>query len=179
MKWFFSGIALLFLWVNIASASFSYFVVDIDKIINSSKSYNEFKTRWEKVNLKYQKEIEIYEKKIDPLDKELLSNSNIDEQELKESRNLIGKYENKIRQLMQQRTVVLDKAMVDALNIVRMNISAIVQEYANSYKADLVLSTSQVVYYTSNLNLTQKVLNKLNEKLSRVNIEINSNINAE
>ena len=80
---------------------------------------------------------------------------------------------------MQQRTIVLDKAMVDALNIVRMNIADIVGEYANLYKADLVLSTSQVVYHTNNLDLTQKVLNKLNEKLSRTNIEINSNVNAE
>jgi Skp family chaperone for outer membrane proteins len=179
MKWFFSGITFLFLLINTASASLSYFVVDIDKIINSSKSYNEFKTRWDQVNRKYQKEIEVYEKKIDFLDKELLSRHNIDEQELKNSRNLIGKYENKIRQLMQQRTIVLDKAMVDALNIVRMNIADIVGEYANLYKADLVLSTSQVVYYTSNLDLTQKILNKLNEKLSRINIEINSNVNAE
>ena len=135
----------------------------------------EFKKRWDAVNQQYQKDIETYEQKIDVLDKKLSSNlNNIDEKSLKDSRNLIGGYENRIRQLMQHRTVVLDKAMVDVLDVLRENISIIIQEHAALHKVNLILSASQVIYRSDNLDITQKILSSLNARLSKVNIEIDS-----
>jgi Skp family chaperone for outer membrane proteins len=180
MRLLLPGITFFMLVIGSALASMPYLVLDIDKVVNQSKAYNGFKARWDSVNQKYQQEIEVYEKKIDLLDKSLLAAIHkIDESELKKSRNLIGKYENRIRQLMQQRTVVLDRAMVDALNILRKHIFSIVQEYATLHKVNLILSTSQVIYYTSNLDITQKILHELNAKLDKINIEINSNVHGE
>ena len=171
-------LCLLFL-SSVANASSSYLVVDIDKVVNNSRAYKEFKARWDVINNKYQKEIENYEKKIDVLDKDLSSNLHkFDESKLKESRNLIGKYENNVRQIMQQRTVILDKAMVDAFDVLRKNIAAVVQEYANEHKVNLILPSTQVIYHTSNLDVTQKVLENLDQRLGKINIEIGSNVNA-
>lgn len=175
MRFFLSSVVFFLLIINNSFATQSYLIVDIDKIVNTSNAYIEFKSHWDSINNKYQKEIESYENKIDILDKELSSKlHHIDEKKLKESRNLIGTYENKIRQLMQQRTVVLDKAMSDAIEILRYNISNIVREYAVQRKANIILSSSQVVYHTHNLDITQKVLDRLNVVLNKINIEIDA-----
>lgn len=168
------GIIFCLVYIHSSYAS-PYFVVDTDFIINKSTAYVAFKKSWDSVNREYQKEIESYEKKIETLDKKLSTSlSSIDEKTLKESRNLIGGYENKIRKLMQQRTLVLDKAMSDALDVLRENISVIIQEYAALHKVNLILSSSQVIYHSNSLDITQKILSALNLKLSKVNITISS-----
>ena len=168
------SIIFYLVYINSSYAS-PYFVVDTDHVISKSIAYVAFKKSWDAVNQQYQKEIESYEKKIEILDKKLsMSLNSIDEKTLKESRNLIGGYENKIRKLMQQRTLVLDKAMSDALGVLRENISVIIQEYAALHKVNLILSSSQVIYHSNSLDITQKILSALNLRLSKVDITISS-----
>ena len=74
-----------------------YRVLDIDKVIDNSVAYIEFKSRLDKANAKYQKEIEFYESQLIKLDKQI-KNAQTKKDALVKIKQTIVLYESKVQE---------------------------------------------------------------------------------
>ena len=156
--------------VQIAQNSF-YAVLDIDKVVNHSVAYKEFKNKWSKINDKYQKEVEFYESQLLELEKKITKGiaSKADTIQAKQK---IGTYEVKVQKLLRKRKEVLEGAGSKAIEILRGNIDRLIYDYAKQNKVSIIFSKDQVIYFSNTVDITNFILGKLNNNLRKLEVDI-------
>lgn len=147
-----------------------YAVLDIDRIINESIAYKEFNIRWGRVNDKFQKELEFYESQLAELDKRVTIATNKDG--IVSDKQKIGLYEVKVQSLLRERKKIMDGAVEKAMDILKKNIYRLMNEYAKQNKLSIIFDRSQVLYFSSAVDITNMILNKLNSRLERLEVNI-------
>jgi Skp family chaperone for outer membrane proteins len=147
-----------------------YAVLDIDRILNQSIAYKEFKVRWGRVNDKFQKEIEFYESQLAELDKRVAMAPN--KEDAVSDKQKIGLYEVKVQNLLRERKKILDGTFEKATEILKKNIDQLIKEHAKQNKLSIIFDRSQVLYFSDTLDITNMILNKLNSRLQRLEVNI-------
>ena len=168
------AVLILILCFNILSShaeDLRYRVLDIDKVIDSSVAYVEFKSKLDKANQKYQKEIEFYEAQLISLDKQMKSSKTNKEQIIKIKQTIIL-YESKVQELMQKRKDVNDQASDKAFGIMREAIDKLVYEYAKANKLNVIFSRMQVMYFSDAVDITEEILKSLNKVLPKIDVVV-------
>lgn len=167
-------VLILILCFNIFSShadDLRYRVLDIDKVIDSSIAYVEFKSKLDKANQKYQKEIEFYEAQLISLDKQIKSSKTSKEQMIKIKQTIIL-YESKVQELVQKRKEVNDQASDKAFGIMRETIDKLVYEYAKANKLNVIFSRMQVMYFSDAVDITEEILKSLNKVLPKIEVVV-------
>jgi Skp family chaperone for outer membrane proteins len=148
-----------------------YGVLDIDRVIAQSVAYVDFKSRWDKVDAKYQKEIEFYESQLLLLDKQIKATQVQTEQTVKLKQKAVL-YEAKVQELMQKRKEKSEQSFDTAFGIMRQNIDKLVYEYAKSNNLNVIFSRAQVMYFSDEVDITSYILKNLNATLPKIDVAL-------
>lgn len=148
-------------------------IIDIQKIITESLAAKSIATQIEKKRDEFQAEVEKEEEKL-----------HSDDQSLSEQRSVLSKevFEQKAKEfrskvveaqrMVQSRRAQLDKAHVKALEKVRKHTLDIVDGLSGKKNFKVVLPKAQVFYSKNELDISDEILKKLNEKLPKVEVVI-------
>lgn len=147
-------------------------VLDVDKIIQEStavidiqKKVDAKKSAYEAEINKKQSQLESEQKKIEDK-KSTLSKEAFD----KEVKNFEAKVED-LKTYIDRKQNSLKKASIDAMSKVNDKVKNIVTEIAKDKKLDVIIPSSQTLYYKDELDITSEVLSSLNKKITKVDIK--------
>ena len=172
MKKGFIALALYFLTSqNIAFAS-QFGVLDVDKIIQESSAVVDIQKKVDTKKIAYEAEInkkqsllESEQKKLE--DKKITLSKEAFEKEIKN-------FEKKVDDLktyIDRKQNSLKKASIDAMSKVNDKVKTIVSDIAKEKELDVIIPTSQTLYFKDELDITAEVLSQLNKKITKVDVK--------
>lgn len=167
----FTIVATVASYVRAEEKAAHYAVLDVDMVVNKSKAYQNFKILWDRESAKYQKEIEFYENQMHKLDNELHSKENLSKDALIKIKKQIGEHEVKIQKLIQRRKNKLDGSFSEAINKLRITVDRVVHDYVSSHGIDLVIPKSQTIYISETIDITDIIVNDLNNLLEKLDVQ--------
>lgn len=170
-KIFLGAIVTLGLFANSAFGA-QIGVLDVDKIIQESlavidiqKKVDTKKTSYEADINKKQSQLESEQKKLE--DKKItLSKEAFD----KEVKNFEAKVED-LKTYIDRKQNSLKKASIDAMSKVNDKVKVIVSEISKDKNLDVIMPTSQTLFFKDELDITAEVLAILNKKITKVDVK--------
>ena len=164
-------ISLIFF--GIASAQDRYIakiaVVDIESVLENSLAITSIKKSVNVLSQNIQEDISKQEKELKAHEQKLLEVQKTMSQEKFDS--LVAKFNKDVsrtKKNIQLRKIALEQAHSQSIQVVHKKIISIISELAKDYNLNIVLPSSQVLYITSELNITLEVISKLNDSLKEV-----------
>jgi Skp family chaperone for outer membrane proteins len=164
-------LCLCLYFAKAAADGIRYGVLDIDRVIAQSVAYVDFKSRWDKADVKYQKEIEFYESQLLVLDKQIKATQAQRDQAVKLKQKAVL-YEAKVQELLQKRKRTSEQSFDKAFGIMRQNIDKLVYEYARSNNLNVIFSRTQVMYFSDEVDITSHILKNLNSTLPKIDVAV-------
>ncbi len=164
------SVILAFFSIN-ASALENVAIIDIDKISKEAKVVKYIAKEISNKRDIYQKEISSKEKKLEDERKKIEAKKNILSEEALENQQ--KKFIEEVKDLKEfaaKRDKTLKDAYSEAINKVNEKVGEIVSEIAKKQNLALVLPSSQVVYSTDNLEITDEVIKELDKKMSKTKV---------
>ena len=146
-------------------------VIDYQRILQESAASKNIAEQMETRRKAYQGEISKEEKRLFEAEKELAKQRSIlSEEALSEKQNEFETKLADIRKLTQERRRQLEQISAEAVNEVKKALIEIVTGIAEERGFNLVLPSSQVLFFSRQIDLTDEVLAKLDAKLPQVAI---------
>jgi len=147
-------------------------VLDVDKIIQESlavidiqKKVDTKKTSYEADINKKQSQLETEQKKLE--DKKItLSKEAFD----KEVKTFEAKVED-LKTYIDRKQNSLKKASIDAMSKVNDKVKVIVSEISKDKNLDVIMPSSQTLFFKDELDITAEVLATLNKKITKVDVK--------
>jgi outer membrane protein len=154
-----------------ASASLNLLVVDVQSLLQNSKSAKMVRQQIEQKRAEYAKEISHEEQALrqerDALQRQQASLS-------PEALNQKGReFQQKVNELdrsVQAKRQALERSNAEALDQIQKVMLKIITEIAKTRKANLVLQRSELVLFDQSYDVTDQVLQKLDEQLPTVTV---------
>lgn len=148
-------------------------VVDVPAILSRSKAAKDIKQQLEDQRKEYQEQIAKREEELKGAQQEIEKQRTIlspeaFEQKQKEFRQQLAE----VQKGVQQRKAALESAFTSSMNDLRKNVVAVVAKIAKEDSATLVLSNQQVVLVDTALDITDRVLKDLDEKMPSAKITV-------
>lgn len=155
-----------------ASYSATIAVVDVQKIMNESKAANSIREQVKKKKSSFQAELDKKEKELQKQDQELAKQRSIlskeaFEQQYKEFRQTAVKAQSEIR----AKKLKLDQTFSKAITDVQKKVSEIVANIAKEKNVQIAIARAQVIYAGGAIDITDEVLEKLDDSLSSVSMK--------
>lgn len=147
-------------------------VLDIEKIAKEAKAVHDIQGKVAKKQEDYQKEINKKQAELESDQKKLENKKNILAKEAFEKEQ--KEFEKKIETLkvfVEKKQNSLKKASTDGMAKVNDKMKDIIAEMAKEKDLQVILPASQVVFSVDNLNITEEVLEKLNKKITKVDVK--------
>ncbi len=148
-------------------------VVDLKKIIDQSLAAKTAQKEINSIKERYFSEIKKQDESLQKRQKELL------EQKKAISAEAFGKKVEEFKtKIDQERTTaakkqkIIEAAFAKSLELIKDETVKVVVEIAKERKLDMVVPTSQLLYGKPGLDISDEVLKKLNQRLTKVNINI-------
>ncbi len=146
-------------------------VVNIQQIMRDSKAANSVRNQLKEKQKSFQSDLDSKEKQLLAEDQALAKQSETAdkkafEQKVKDFRTKAANAQREV----QTKKIQLDKAFAGALEQIQTTVLAIVKEVATEKKLTLVLTSSQVLYADSSLDITRDVQARLDSKLPNVKV---------
>lgn len=178
MKNFFLTLLLTILIVSshnsLAQArKYNIAVVDMQLLASESKAAKNIKAQIQEMQSKYQEEINKKEKVMLKKEKSLKSEySLLSKEALLEKQKEFQQELVSIQKEVSSKKKELSKKLKESLSTLQKKVISITEQIAKDKDISLVIPTSQVMYYKEKetLNITHKVLNKLNKELPKIKI---------
>lgn len=147
-------------------------VLDVDKIIQESLAVNDIQKKVDSKKSNYESEInkkqtslEAEQKKLE--DKKITLSKEAFDKEVKA-------FESKVEDLktfVDRKQNSLKKASIDAMGKVNDKVKSIVAEIAKEKNLDIIVPSSQTLYFKDELDITAEVLASLNKKITKVEVK--------
>lgn len=118
----------------------------------------------------YQHDVQADEQKLREAEQKLQQRSTLTAEQFTAKRRDFEEQVRQVQQRVQERAHVLDVAFNDALATIKQNLGQVVAEAASEKGASLVLDKGQVIVVESSFDITSTVLERLNQKLQRVEV---------
>jgi Skp family chaperone for outer membrane proteins len=148
-------------------------VVDVERILNDSKAGQSIQKQLKQRRESFQKEFKAKEDQLMQSEKTLVqSKSDLSAEEFSKKRKEFEKKLLETRNLFQKRRNSLDKGLGAALSNLRKSIISVTAEVAEEGKYQVVLTRDSVVIVDKSMDITEKVLSRLNSKVSDIKLEI-------
>ncbi len=148
-------------------------VVDVEKILNDSAAGKSIQSQLKSRRESFQKEFKAKEDVLMQSEKTLVQQKNdVSPEEFAKKRQAFEKQLMETRSLFQKRRNSLDKGLGNALSDLRKNILSVSAEVADEGKYQIVLTRDSVVIVEKSMDITDKVLSRLNKKISNIKLDI-------
>ncbi len=154
-----------------ASAS-SVAVLDVEKIVKESTAMRDIQSKVTKKQDEYQKEVTKKQKDLEAEQKKLESKKNVLSKEAFEKE--MKKFEDKVDDLktfVDKKQNSLKKASMDSMSKVNDKIKDIIAEISKESNVDLIIPTSQTLFYKDEMDISADVLKRLNKKITKVDVK--------
>lgn len=147
-------------------------VVNIKRILDESKAAKDLSSQIEKKKSTYQAQITAKEEKLKKEEESLIQQKNVLSKEaLTEKQKQFIDEINGARKDIAQKKIKLDNGYKKALADIQKAVKDIVEELAVEKGFNIAVPTSQLIYATADLDISDEVLARLNKKLPKVNLK--------
>ncbi len=154
-------------------------VVDMQRLIDSSSAANSIKEQAKKERDVYQAEVSKEEEKLRKEEEKLNEQRSILTQDAyNDKRREFNDKLAKIQRDFQERRAKQEEILKKSLDQINQVIFEIIDGLAAEKSFDIAIPTSQILYATKKLDITDQVLESLNKKLPKLNLP-NENQNKE
>jgi outer membrane protein len=165
---------LIILFINISPANaLNIAVIETEEIIEKSAAMKKAKKKIVEQRESYQKELSEEEKdlkkKIEKLEKQK-QQSKFTAETLQKKEEKLSKEFVDLNELLTRRNEALQKAEINVMSQIAEKIEEILQDIKKEDKIDIILSNKQVILYNDDMNISSKVLKRLNDELSKVKV---------
>ncbi|MDP7141997.1 MAG: OmpH family outer membrane protein [Alphaproteobacteria bacterium] len=175
-QFFLSFVVMSFVMVGISShamAETKIAVIDVQNLLNNSTAAENVQKQIAKKREEFQKEFATYESDLRKSQEELTKNAtDKSKEDIQRER---GEFEKKIletRKLVQERQISLEKAANKSLQTLRGEIFKIVADIAEEDGFTLVMSRQNVVLAEKSIDITERVMKRLNKSVKKIELEI-------
>lgn len=156
-----------------AASGVSIAVVDVQALLNDSDAAMDVKKQAAELRNSYQKEFEELEKKLRGMEKDFVAQKDkLSEEQIVAKRKEFEKQLIDAQMQVKKRKKQLEDAVGKATDALRSKILEIVATMSTQRGYHLVISRNDVVIVSSELDVTREVLDKLNEDLKSIKLEI-------
>lgn len=171
-KFLFAVIASLTLAAGPALADTTLGVVNIDRVLTTSKASTAVRSQVQAKQKSLQAEFDAKKKELDADQQALIKLKDTADKDTfsKKVKEFNDKYTAANRQV-KEKSDQLEKAIAGAQNEIITNASGIVKDIATERKITLVVASMQVVYGDPSLDLTDEVIKRLDAKLPNVTLK--------
>lgn len=164
---------LCLLAITPAYAAENIAVVDVEKILNDSKAGKSIEKQLASRREAFQKEFAKRENDLMTAEKKLLEDKgNLSAEEFAKKREEFEKKFLETRSLFQKRRNSLDKGLGTALAQLRKHIIQVTAEIADEDDINVVLTRDSVVIVAKEMEITGKVLERLNKKVQNIKLDV-------
>tara|TARA_B100000073_G_C23673789_1_gene549721 strand:+ start:417 stop:938 length:522 start_codon:yes stop_codon:yes gene_type:complete len=170
-NFFFFLFFLTILNINVSYSQTIYYA-DIDKIIKESVPGKKIFTHFEYEQDKFLDEVNKFQVNINKQEQEIISQKNIlDQAEYIKKINLLRKdidvFNQKNNKKINENKLSRDKTIKSLMK----EINNILKEFAEKNNIDIILSSNQMLIGKSNLDLTNNILEIVNDKIKKIEIQ--------
>jgi outer membrane protein len=146
-------------------------VIDYQRILRDSAAARSIRDQVEARRNAYQEEINKQEQRLHEADKEVArQRSLLTAEAFAEKRRQYEQEVAQVQKMVQDRRRELDSVSAGALNEVKNALIAVVTGIADARGFNIVLPTSEVLFFARKIDLTDEVLAKLDESLPDVRV---------
>ena len=146
-------------------------VIDYQRILRDAAAARSIRDQIEARRKTYQEEISKEEQRLHEADKAFAKQRSVLSPEASaEKQREFEQDVAAVQRLVQERRRELDRLSAAALNVVKQALIDIVTSLAEERGFNLVLPSSEVLFFARTLDLTEEVLGKLNAKLPEVRL---------
>jgi outer membrane protein len=146
-------------------------VIDYQRILRDAAAARSIREQIEARRKTYQEEISKEEQRLHEIDKEFArQRSVLSPEDFAEKRREFEQDVTGVQRKVQERRRELDRLSAAALNEVKQALIAIVTSIAEERGFNLVLPSSDVLFFARSLDLTEEVLAKLDARLPQVQL---------
>ena len=157
---------------NIAHAAEKIAYIDIDFLLNQSLAGKSITKKLETQNSKDIEKFKITEKKLIDVEKKIISQKNILSQD--EFKKKINELKNKFKAFNEHRAnslKLLNEIKNKSTSILLKEINPLIENYAKENTIDIILPKSNILIAKSELEITDQILELLNEKIKEIIIK--------
>jgi len=146
-------------------------VVDVQSILENSIAITGVRKAIDVISQDIQKYLSIKELEFKTIEEELVKKRGIlSEESFEREFNSFNKKVSDAQKEMQTRKAKLEQAHAGAISKVHEVTMEIINELARKYNFNIALPSSQVLFATSDLNITSEVISLLNNRLKNVKV---------
>jgi Skp family chaperone for outer membrane proteins len=146
-------------------------VIDYQRILRDAAAARSIRDQIEARRKAYQEEISKEEQRLHEIDKEFAKQRSVlSPEDFAEKRREFEQDVAEVQRKVQERRRELDRLSAAALNEVKQALIAIVTSIAEERGFNLVLPSSEVLFFARTLDLTEEVLAKLDARLPQVQL---------
>lgn len=176
MKSFVSRTAALFaaslLFAAPAFAETNIGVVNVQKVMRDSKAYASVKTQMQSKQKSFQSDLDSKEKELTNEYQALVkAKGSMDKEAFAKKAKDFQVKEAAARREVDSKKSQINKAFSGALDNILNNATSISKEIAAQKKLTMVISSNQVLYAETSMDITEEVLSRLNSKLPSVAVK--------
>ena len=154
-------------------------VIDIARIIRESEATARVRVLLDGKSAEFQQEFAEKETQLLAKEKELKAKESlITEDAYQEEVRAFQRDVAAIQQDIQNKRQSLDRALQEAQDKIRSLATTIIAEYASEYKIDLVVKEELLLVFRNQLNITDDILQILNERTKDAQLEISEQTTA-
>ncbi|NBV05618.1 MAG: OmpH family outer membrane protein [Proteobacteria bacterium] len=172
MKKSFIALSTIFALLSFSANAGSIAVLDVEKIVKESTAMREIQSKVTKKQDEYQKEVTKKQKDLEAEQKKLESKKTLLAKEAFEKET--KKFEDKVDSLkafVDKKQNSLKKASIDSMSKVNDKIKDIIAEISKEKDIDLIVPTSQTLFYKDEMDISAEVLKRLNKKVTKVDVK--------
>ena len=163
-------LAVFVLTPSVYAADMKFAVVDVEQILNDSKAGKSIEKQLTDRRESFQKEFSTRENNLVSAEKKLIEEKkSLSAEDFAEKRKEFEKQFLETRNLFQKRRNSLDKGLGSALAQLRKSIIQVTAEIADEEGYQVVLTRDSVVIVAKEMEITQKVLARLNKTVKSIN----------
>ena len=154
-------------------------VIDLARIIRESEATSRVRVLLDGKSAEFQQEFAEKETQLLAKEKELKAKESlISEDAYQEEVRAFQRDVAAIQQDIQNKRQSLDRALQEAQDKIRSLATTIIAEYASEYKIDLVVKEELLLVFRNQLNITDDILQILNERTKDAQLEISEQTTA-
>jgi Skp family chaperone for outer membrane proteins len=148
-------------------------VVDYDRLLNSATASGDIRTQIQSLKTKMQKDVDADEAGLKKEEDALRAKqATLSAAEFAKARDAFQKKVADVQRRVQSRNRQLEGALGNATDKLRQAIVPIFSDIMNGQKATVLLDTSSVLYADASLNITNQALDRLNQSITKVKVEL-------
>lgn len=147
-------------------------VLDIERIAKESKAVHDIQAKVSKKQDEFQKEITKKQTEVESDQKRLeAKKTTFSKEGFEKEQKAFEKKIDALKELVEKRQNSLKKASADSMVKVNDKMKDIISEIAKEKELNLIIPSSQVVFSADSLDISAEVLEKLNKKVTKVDVK--------